>query len=150
MQMPELQDFSLVGGTALALKLGHRISIDIDLFSSTQPDFLLIKQSLEREFGKCFLSENIQAGFALFAAIHNVKTDILHYPHSLIAEIEVVDGVRMYSNKDIAAMKVNAMLGRGQKKDFFDLAELLKQYTLAEIISWHRLKYPDQQFLISA
>jgi predicted nucleotidyltransferase component of viral defense system len=59
------------------------------------------------------------------------------------------DTIRMYSTKDIAAMKIQAILGRGRKKDFWDLAELLKHYTLEQIIDFYSAKFPSQQLLIS-
>jgi len=149
MEFPELKNFSLVGGTALSLKLGHRISIDLDLFSNVRPDISQINLLLEARFGSDFINENLHTDFAIFCTIHNVKVDILHYPHLPISEIEIIDGIRMYSNKDIAAMKINAILGRGQKKDFFDLAELLQHYSLNEILDWNKQKYKSQQLLIS-
>ena len=59
------------------------------------------------------------------------------------------DGIRSYSNADIAAMKIQAILGRGKKKDFWDLYELLQHYSLQQIIDWHKLKYPSQMLAIS-
>jgi hypothetical protein len=55
----------------------------------------------------------------------------------------------MYSNADIAAMKIQAILGRGKKKDFWDLHELFKHYSLQQIIDWHKQKYPSQMLAIS-
>jgi Nucleotidyl transferase AbiEii toxin, Type IV TA system len=55
----------------------------------------------------------------------------------------------MYSSADIAAMKIQALLGRGQKKDFWDLHELLRHYQLQQLIDWHKKKYPSQMFAIS-
>jgi predicted nucleotidyltransferase component of viral defense system len=78
-----------------------------------------------------------------------VKVDLVQYSHPIIADIEMVDGIRMYSDKDIAAMKINAILGRGMKKDFWDLFELLKLYSLNDIINFYNQKYPNQQLLIS-
>jgi hypothetical protein len=59
------------------------------------------------------------------------------------------DGITMYANADIAAMKVQAILGRGKKKDFWDMAELLNHFSLQQIITWHNQKYPNQMLLIS-
>lgn len=73
----------------------------------------------------------------------------LIYPHKRIDSLHINKEVRMYSAVDISAMKIQAILGRGKKKDFFDLAELLKHLTLSEIISNYKKKYPSQQILIS-
>lgn len=149
MEMPELNDFYLVGGTALSLKFGHRISVDIDLFSHTTPNFSSIHALLKAKFNHHYLSENLKINFAIFCQIFDIKTDLVHYPHPIISEIEIIDGIRMYSTKDIAAMKINAVLGRGVKKDFWDLYEILHHYTLSEIIGFYEQKYPKQQLLIS-
>lgn len=55
----------------------------------------------------------------------------------------------MYSNNDIGAMKIQAMLGRGKKKYFWDLHEMLKHYSLQQLIDWHKEKYPSQMLAIS-
>jgi predicted nucleotidyltransferase component of viral defense system len=63
--------------------------------------------------------------------------------------MEIVEGIRMYNAADIAAMKVNAILGRGKKKDFWDIFELLHQYQLSEIIQFYHEKFPTRQLVIS-
>ena len=66
-----------------------------------------------------------------------------------VPDIDVQDGIRIYSSKDIGAMKIQAMLGRGRKKDFWDLFELLQHYSLEQLISFHEKKYPSQMLAIS-
>src|SRR3989344_8044338 len=125
MQIPELNNYCLVGGTALSLKYGHRISVDLDLFSTELSAFDRITEILQEKYGEKFVRENLPLKFALFCKIKNVKTDLVHYPHPLIEAMEVIDGIRFYSDKDIAAMKINAILGRGVKKDFWELYQML-------------------------
>jgi predicted nucleotidyltransferase component of viral defense system len=149
MSMPQLNDFCLVGGTALSLKLGHRISIDLDLFQTTEIEAERLIKLLQQEFESDFEYENLKINYAVFCKINKVKVDLVQYSHPLIDAIEVVDGIRLYSNKDIAAMKINAILGRGVKKDFWDLFELLKLYSLNDIVNFYNQKYPNQQLLIS-
>jgi predicted nucleotidyltransferase component of viral defense system len=149
MSMPQLNNFYLVGGTALSLKLGHRVSIDLDLFQQTKFEIEDLTKVLKQEFTANFVNENLKINHAIFCKINRIKIDLVYYPHPIIDEIEMIDGIRMYSNKDIAAMKINAILGRGVKKDFWDLYQLLKLYSLNEIISWYNLKYPNQMLLIS-
>ena len=149
MSLPQLNNFYLVGGTALSLKFGHRISVDLDLFQQEKFEVETINKLLLKEFTTEFVNENLNIKFAIFCRINNVKVDFVHYPHNLIEEPEIMDGIRIYSNKDIAAMKINAILGRGVKKDFWDLYELLKRYSLEDIMNWHKQKYPSQQLLIS-
>jgi predicted nucleotidyltransferase component of viral defense system len=149
MQIPELKSFSLVGGTALALKYGHRKSVDLDLFSIEEIDVSKIENILYQEFGDAFRFEKTKVNFAVFCEIQGVKTDFVFYPHPVIAPLEINQGIRMYSSSDIAAMKINAILGRGVKKDFWDLVELLSVYSLDEIIRLNKLKFPAQMLMIS-
>lgn len=147
--MPALQPFSLVGGTALSLRYGHRISVDLDLFYHEKFNHDLVVDALEKEFGTLFTYKKQHTQFGVFCFIENVKVDIVQYPHLPITETETVDDIRMYSSQDIAAMKIQAILGRGKKKDFWDLHELLKHYSLQQIIDWHKQKFPNQMLAIS-
>lgn len=150
MAMPDLASFSLVGGTALSLRYGHRTSIDLDLFSLEKFDNTAIAQLLSDEFGSDFQYEPAASGhFGVFCIIGGVKVDMVRFPHPLIRPTETGDGIRLYSSEDIAAMKIQAMLGRGRKKDFWDLHELLQHFNLGEIIAFHKEKYPNQMLLIS-
>jgi predicted nucleotidyltransferase component of viral defense system len=146
--LPELADFYLVGGTALALKYGHRLSIDIDLFGKNFDKELIIT-ACQRTFGSNFYYENSQNNWAIFCFIENIKVDIIHYKHLLLEPLEKIEGITFLSAQDIAAMKINAILGRASKKDFWDIYELLQHYKLEEIIDFHMKKYPNQMLLIS-
>ena len=149
MQIEVLQPFSLVGGTALTLRYGHRSSIDLDLFCHQKFDHESIADSLKKTFGKGYSSESKTARWGIFCYIENVKVDIVYYPHLPIGDIQETDTIRMYGDPDIIAMKLNAILGRGKKKDFWDLYELFRHYTLEEMISFHEKKFPEQNLLIT-
>ena len=149
MQLKELQAFSLVGGTALSLRYGHRTSIDIDLFSYEAFDSDKIAEVLKKEFGNDFRSESKNVRWGVFCYLREIKVDIVYFPHPLIGYIEEADGIRILADKDIIGMKLNAILGRGRKKDFWDLYELLKHYPLTDMISFNEMKYPNQNLLIS-
>ncbi len=71
------------------------------------------------------------------------------YKHPLICEVETIESIRMYSLLEIAAMKVQGILGRGKKKDFFGIQELLTIFSLEQIIDAHKKKFPSQQLAIS-
>jgi Nucleotidyl transferase AbiEii toxin, Type IV TA system len=146
--LPALEKFYLVGGTALALKYGHRISIDIDLFGE-HLDKELILDVLKNEFGNKFVYEHTKTSWAIFCFIDNIKVDIVQYPHPAIAPVERIEGLTLSGTEDIAAMKINAILGRASKKDFWDIYELLQHYTLEEIITFYKRKFPQQILLIS-
>ena len=149
MQLPSLQSFSLVGGTALALRYGHRSSEDLDLFFHEKFDSKTIENELRHEFGNNFSYESGHKKIGLFCYIHKIKVDIVYYPHLPIAPFEITDNIRMYSSADIAAMKINSILRRGKKKDFWDLYELFQHYQLQQIMGWHKQKYPNQMLAIS-
>ena len=148
MRLSSLQDFCLVGGTALALKYGHRISVDLDLFCNKEFNKERIIVELTQTFGRQFLYENSKTQWAVFCYIQNVKVDLIHYKHQQIAPTEIYDKLRLYNNLDLIAMKVNAILGRGKKKDFWDIFELLHHYSLSDIIQFYYDKFPDQQLII--
>lgn len=149
MVLPSLKPFALVGGTALSLRYGHRSSIDLDLFFHEQFDYHQIIDELEATFQHNFVYKQQQTGFGVFCFINDIKVDFVYFPHPLIEEIDVVDNIRMYSNADISAMKIQAILGRAKKKDFWDLYELLQNYSFQQLIDWHKQKYPSQMLAIS-
>ena len=149
LDMPELASFSLVGGTALSLVYGHRISIDLDLFSDIKFDQNIVINALRQKFKEGFIYEGEFKHFGIFCFVENVKVDLVPFRHPLIRPIQVIDGIRMFSLEDIAAMKIQAILGRGKKKDFWDIAELFKHFKLKEIIAFYKEKFPSQMLLIS-
>ena len=149
MKMPELQDFSLVGGTALSLLYGHRISVDLDLFCNKPFENTEIVNALKNRFSAKFIMEEKPAHFGIFCFIDEVKIDISRHPHPLIRPKLNMDDISMFSTEDIIAMKVQAILGRGKKKDFWDIAELLQHFTIADFIGFHKEKYSTQNLLIT-
>ena len=149
MSINELKDFYLVGGTALALQYGHRLSIDLDLFTTTGYSYRAVVDCLKKAFGNDFQYEEKESNFGIFCFINNIKVDLINYKHPQIDEGIFEEGIRQYSSKDIAAMKIQAILGRAKKKDFWDLAQLLERYSVSEIISYYSKKFPSQQLLIS-
>jgi hypothetical protein len=149
MTLPSLQPFSLVGGTALSLRYGHRSSVDLDLFFHEKFDYHQVIDELEASFKQRFVYKQQQTQFGIFCFIDDIKVDIVHFPHLPISAIEEEEKIRMYSSADISAMKIQAILGRAKKKDFWDLHELLQHYPLQQLIDWHKQKYPSQMLAIS-
>ena len=149
LELEQLRQFNLVGGTALALRFGHRKSVDLDLFSFEPVDISSLREVLKVRFGDLLREEGKELKFGLFCYIDDVKVDFVRYPHPLIRPVEKIGFVRMASVEDIAAMKIKAILGRGNKKDFFDLVQLLENVSLDKIIQFFSEKYPDNQILIS-
>jgi predicted nucleotidyltransferase component of viral defense system len=149
MTLPQLSEFHLVGGTALSLLYGHRMSVDLDLFSNTHFKNDEIINVLTNKFKTGFVHEQKNERFGIFAFVDDVKIDIVRYPHPSIKPIYAIDGIRFFSTEDIIAMKVQAILGRGKKKDFWDIAELLKHYTVEDFVTFHAKKFSTQHLLIS-
>ncbi len=138
---PELSATRLVGGTALALQYGHRMSVDLDFFGQLPND----KEELiaiAKQVGEVVVFN--KSNFILQMTINNVKVDFVDYSrYTWIDEPVRGDGFVLASDKDIAAMKVNAIMGRGTRKDFVDLFVLLQHYSLAEILNFYKQKYPE-------
>lgn len=140
-QQPEFKPMRLVGGTALALQLGHRQSIDLDFFSTSPIDQDKII-SIFRQMGTCVI--NNQTKNILQVDLNGIKVDVVDYSqYDWIDEPIYEEGLSLASAKDIAAMKINAIIGRGTRKDFVDLYVLLQRYSLKEIMEYYHIKYPD-------
>ena len=135
MELPSLRSMNLVGGTALALQLGHRISIDLDLFGEELPDRDQFLAEINEEANPL---SNQDYFFAF--EVRGVKVDVLRFPYPLIRPVIETEGMRMASLEDIAAMKIIAVANRGSKKDFFDIAVLLQHFSMSEMLEFHREK----------
>ena len=133
-------EFNLVGGTSLALQIGHRNSIDIDLFGNSEINTELFIEKLS-EFGEVKVAQSTKN--ILITKINDVKIDFVNYKYPLLSEYLFLENIRMLSTKDISAMKLNAIAGRGSKKDFIDLYFLLNEFSLEEILSFYEKKYND-------
>jgi len=152
MAFEPLNSFNLVGGTALALQFGHRISIDLDLFSFQPFETEKLKLSIEEfsENENYSLEWTVVEDVTLIGTINGIKIDIIRYPYDLIDDVIVQENIRLLSTKDIAPMKLSAIAQRGSKKDFFDFYELLKIYSLDEMLGFYQEKIPhtDTTFLL--
>ena len=157
MQSDVFNDFRLVGGTALSLQIGHRESIDIDLFSDSEygiVDFNAIENYLKANFvyvdflntipamGKSyFIGENKQ---------NTVKLDVYYTDTYIQPHIEV-DGIRMATIEEIIAMKIDVVQRGGRKKDFWDLHDLFESYDISQMLDLHKQRYPythDRELII--
>jgi uncharacterized protein (UPF0248 family) len=160
MLLPALSSHRLVGGTALALQIGHRISVDIALFSDSASDYTQVEQQILGEFGADaqvlhYPQSTLGKGISLI--INGVKTDILDWNKSFRFDTVKMNGIRLANLPQIAAMKLDIITNppeyvRYEKKDFVDIAFLLVYYSLAELIGFFRqqnpqLAYPDRLVL---
>jgi predicted nucleotidyltransferase component of viral defense system len=143
------KNFRLVGGTALSLHRGHRMSVDIDLFTDAEygsEDFDAIDTFLRSYYsyvdtnnydvigmGKCYFIGDNQ--------LNCIKLD-LFYTDKFIDKIILIDGLRLASIEEIIAMKMDVILRTGRKKDFWDIHELKDNYSISEMIALHEKRYP--------
>lgn len=147
MSEADLVPFNLVGGTALALQIGHRVSVDLDLFGYPENLNIPLIASLLSDYGHV---EELTASRNIFSVkVNGVKVDFVRYRYSLLAPLSVEEGIRLVSLQDIAAMKLAAITGRGRKRDFTDLFFLMQQISLPDMLDLYEKKYPDgNRFLV--
>jgi hypothetical protein len=139
--VPALENFFLVGGTSLALQIGHRTSVDIDLFTLEDIDI----DSLIAALQDYHIQVSYRAKNTLITFIEGVKVDFITHNYPMLENMVRENGIRMASTADIAAMKVNAIAGNGTRvKDFVDIYYLLNAYSFAQIISFFKSKYQQQ------
>lgn len=133
--------FNLVGGTALALHLGHRKSIDIDLFTIADFNAPLLTDHITATYDPKQL-RTITNG--IFGFIDGIKIDLIAHQYPLLAEPDIIDDIRIISLQDIAAMKLNAIFDNGTRlKDFVDIYALLETLSLQQMVNACGQKYPD-------
>lgn len=124
-RLPSFAGLTLGGGTSLALRFGHRISLDADFFSDALFCVESCLNEIRREFPDTVLVNRTKGSSSL--VVQNTKVDLLHHPYPLLGTNEVFRHWRLLSLADLAAMKVNAVTNRGSKKDFSDLLLLHEQ-----------------------
>lgn len=144
-KLANFKDFYLAGGTALALQISHRISVDFDLFSIKEiPQDLLTKVKNIFSEEKVIVSVNDSGELTCF--IEGIKTTFLHYPFPVILPTILCEGVNFLSVSEIAATKAYTIGRRGSYKDYIDLYFIIseKHSSLEEIIALAEKKYGDE------
>jgi hypothetical protein len=158
MESMEFDAFRLVGGTALSLHKGHRLSVDIDLFTDAaygSINFETLEKYLRDNWPYVDTTDSIPVGMGkpYFVGLNKddcIKLD-LYYTDKFINNFQLVDGIRLASMDEIVAMKVDVIGRDGRKKDFWDVHELMNDYSLAEMLELHKSRYPfahDRQHLL--
>lgn len=149
MNQKEFHNFRLVGGTALSLQLGHRESVDIDLFTDASygsVDFELLEKRVQELFPVLQIVSSGTAGMgkSYFVGMKEeelVKLD-LYYTDAFVFPMMLESGVRFASQQEIAAMKFEVVENGGRKKDFWDVHELLDHFSLQELFGFHAKRHP--------
>lgn len=144
-KLKEFAGFYLVGGTALALQIGHRISVDFDLFSNKKisPNFL---NKVKKVFKDFKISIEINNSDQLTVKVDGVKIDFVKYLFPVISGFINFQGVNIVKINEIAAMKAYVLGRRPSFKDYVDLYFILKEkhINLNEIIKIAEKKYKDE------
>lgn len=136
----------LAGGTALALYLNHRTSVDLDFYTERQIDNNEVLVKLQKLFNNSVVKLHQKS--TLFLTINKVDFSLFYYPYKLIAKTEAYKKIEIASTEDIAAMKVGALVQRGKRRDFIDLFYLLQKFSLGEILKFTLKKYPGYQEML--
>lgn len=145
-RLPVLEQTRLVGGTALALQLGHRKSIDLDFFGTVDCEAEYLRESIAGIASLTILKESPHIHIYI---VDGIKVDIVNYKYPWLDDVVLGQGLRLASVSDIAAMKITAIIGRGTKKDFIDIAFLLHHFSLEEILHFYAAKYNDSSVFMA-
>lgn len=136
-----LSSFSLAGGTSLSFYLGHRISVDLDLFTPQPFDTGKLESYLydNYHFKTDFMEKNTLKG-----TINGVKIDCITHPYKYLESLYIESGIRLYSMEDIVAMKLSAIADNGSRlKDFIDIAFLSVRFPFYSMLKFYERKFPD-------
>jgi len=135
-------EFYLAGGTALAIQVGHRTSVDFDFYTKKSFDSKKLQRLLEKKFEKTILLQKDED--TLIVKINDVAVSFFKYSYPLIFPL-VQQGKfpSMASKEDIAAMKIITISDRGAKRDFIDIYFLLQEFSFKKILGFVKKKYPN-------
>lgn len=138
-----LTRFYLAGGTALALQLGHRRSMDLDFFSGEPFDEERLIQKVQQlhDFSVVATGEH-----TLHVQVQGTKVSFLGYPYPVLFPFKPFLDVDVADLRDIACMKISAIAGRGTKRDFVDLYWVSKRYGLDHVLNWFKEKFAQANY----
>lgn len=137
-------EFYLAGGTALALHIGHRDSIDFDFFTKDPIDTQKLFEKIQEVFSTHNIIKIQEEKNTLGILIDgSIKISFMTYSYSLLKPSLVTEYFSIASIPDIACMKCSAITGRGAMKDYVDLYFILQSMSLKELLALCTLKYPS-------
>lgn len=143
-----LSSFNLVGGTSLALRMGHRKSVDLDLFTKDDFDLQELRELLVNKYN---LRVSYEKGKMLKGFINNVKIDLIKYDYPQVCSVETIEGIRFESIPDVIAMKLSAICDNGSRiKDFIDIAFLSSKYSFDDMLKFYSTKFPASNQMMLA
>ncbi len=138
-----LDGFYLAGGTGLALRLGHRRSVDLDLFRESEFEPADLQNRLSGLQG-LYIRQAVRG--ALHVTLHGTPVSFLHFPYPLLFPLAQFETLRVADPRDLACTKLNAIATRGNRRDFVDLYVAAKEYGLAEVLRWFDAKFRSTPF----
>ncbi len=145
--LSELQNFYLVGGTALALQFGHRKSEDLDFFTNGSFDIAEVKLALLNLYPHSKLLRDKPHGISFLMTLEDDlreerKVDIYNWAVRFIRPAIMEKGIRLASAEDIAAFKLDSISSRKEQKDYVDLAVLCDRFSFEEMMAFFTEKFP--------
>jgi predicted nucleotidyltransferase component of viral defense system len=138
----------LGGGTAIALRIGHRKSVDLDFFTPTQFNENQWQQKLENEMGFNLIQKDWQT---LVGNVQDVKFSLFYYKHNLINETSDFYNIKLASLEDLSAMKLDTVISRGTKRDLIDIYFLAQKFSLPKMYEFYDKKFgsfKDREIMI--
>ena len=137
------REFYLAGGTALALQLGHRHSVDLDFFSPTQSDISSLTEPLKLALNDYPLQQVHNPWGNLILTVENVRVGFYSYGYKMVQPLLEADSFSLAGSKDIGLMKFDALLSRASRKDFYDIYAICQRISIKELLALAPKKYPD-------
>jgi predicted nucleotidyltransferase component of viral defense system len=131
--------FYLAGGTALALQLGHRLSVDFDFYAKNEFDEMAFESDVVKNLQGFKVSQ--RSSGTLVGQVGVVDISFFHYSYPTIGDIIKTDHIDLVSVADIAAMKIIAISQRGLRRDFLDLYSISKTHPLSQVFTWAQQKF---------
>jgi len=141
--VPILTSFYLAGGTGLALRLGHRRSIDLDFFLGEDFKEDPVFQKLQHLEGFALVAK--EPG-TIYANIRKTKVSFFVYAYPVLFPFQTFLGVNVADSRDIGCMKIGAIASRATKRDFVDLYLLAQEYSLKQLLGWFTKKFSQTNY----
>lgn len=146
--LPKLEAFKdrfyLAGGTALALHIGHRKSVDFDFFCESDIDTVKLFEEIYDLFDRKDVVKVQEEKNTLGLVLHeDIKVSFMAYKYPMIKDFSNEEYLKVASVEDIAVMKLSAITGRATQKDYVDIYEILKQYSLSDLLEFKNAKLPS-------
>lgn len=133
--------FYLAGGTALALQLGHRTSVDFDFYAPKKFDEMRFETDLVQQLNGFKVTQ--RSSGTLIGQVQRVDLSFFYYPYPLLEPLIATESLNLVSVADLAAMKLIAISQRGVRRDFLDLYVIAKDRGLSSVFDWTREKFPQ-------